>query len=173
MRARWLPVLLAVVACGSGDATPGVDAAPVEDGWFVAENDTYDLVWFEAFVTGAGAEARLVVRGSGRPAGRCDPSQVVACYEFSVSTTPDARGAQSCSDGTSQVSVLIDGGTSAAYLAGGAFGQACGFSVNAVGEVGEVIDVADVFATLLLVGQTEIHLPVTGGALTVVRGPDR
>lgn len=168
-----LVLLLVGANCGSTRADDGaldavVDASPVAPGFFRVDGNDYPLRSAEAYRQGA----QLIVRGSGDAAGRCDPTLAIACYELVVTLPVDAAGSVDCT-GTTKLTLLIDGGTSATFIAGQPFGGACNLSVDAVGDVSQPVVLGAIEGTLIKVSDVERNTPISMGALTATRSADR
>lgn len=160
-------------ACGTPSEPPAPDAAATAAGSFEVPDQVYPLPYQEAYARAVGtADEALVVIGSGRAAGRCDPTETVECYDL-VATGPLGTGARSCASPDVQLSLLIDGGAEVAYLAGGAFGIDCFFTVVEAGAVGEPVRIAGITGTLLRVGDVERTVTIIGGEIAATRGADR
>lgn len=171
---RALPVLLvALTACGAsdgdGNVTPDAAIAP---GYFIADDVQYPLISSEAYVnTPPSGTQQFVIRGSGA-ATRCDPEELINCYELIATTPLNTSGSVSCGNGV-LLTLLIDGGASTTYFAGGALGGTCEMSITPASAVGEPAGLAIFSAMLVEVGNVEEFVTVTDGGLSAIRDADR
>lgn len=166
-------LLLGLAACGGAatDVDVGPDAATAPLSAFRVDGVDYPLPWQEAYVQ-AGTPDQLIVRGSGDPDGRCDPAASVACYELVATLPADARGTVACG-GTTKLTLLIDGGTSATFVAGDPFGGPCSITVERVDPVGGSVVLTGLTGTLIKVSEVELNTPISAGTLVAPRSADR
>ncbi len=174
-RGQLTPLALLLIAgCGADPTTDDVveaDAAPGPTSWFRVDGVDYPLPWQEAYLQ-AGTPDVLIVRGSGDPDGRCNPAETIACYELVATLPVDATGVVACG-GPTKLTLLIDGGTSATFVAGVPFGGSCSISVDRVDPVGGSVMLSGLAGVLTKVGDVEQNTPITAGSLAAARGDDR